>query len=336
VLFLDLDAAGRNRWERTLGRKRRTMKNLLLALAISMSFPMSAFAQTTTPMHEVAGVPLVNVSLDGTGPYPFVLDTGATVTMVKGQLLHALKIDPTRAEVISSSFGESKQRRVSPRSLAVAGLGADNIEIDMLEEGQLGILEGHAQGILGENFLKHFDVLIDNDRHTLTLDRTNSLAQSLAGERLPLSLAGRSPGDLPPDRLIVALRAPSLLERSMLFLVDSGTNTAIVYPLKNETLFSRGVASGRIDSLNRNQTCRLARTPLTLGSQTYRRVVMAICDNMTHDIGDSDGLLPTRLFRRLFISHRDKYLIADPRAASKGKDANIKLAETMTEKMTTP
>jgi hypothetical protein len=312
------------------------MKNLLLATAISMSVPLSPFAQTTTPMHEVAGVPLVNVSLDGTGPYPFVLDTGATVTMVKGQLLHALKIAPTRAEVITSFFGDSKQQQVSPRSLAVAGLSADNIEIDMLEEGQLGILEGHAQGILGENFLKHFDVLIDNDRHTLTLDRTNSLAQSLAGDRLPLSLGGRSPENLTPDRLIVALRAPSLVERSMLFLVDSGTNTAIVYPLKNDTLFSRGVASGRIDSLNRNQTCRLARTPLTIGSQTYRQVVMAICENMAHDNIDNDGLLPTRLFRRLFISHRDKYLIPNPGSASKGKDANIRLAETITEKVTTP
>jgi Aspartyl protease len=312
------------------------MKNLLLATAIFVSIPVSAFAQTTTPMHEVAGVPLVEVSVDGAGPYPFVLDTGATVTMVRSQLLHALKIAPTRSEVISSSFGESQQQRVSPRSLAVAGLGADNIEIDVLDEGQLGILERHAQGILGENFLKHFDVLIDNDRHALTLDRTRRLAQSLAGERLPLSLGERSAGGLTPDRLIVELRAPSLVERSMLFLVDSGTNTAIVYPLKNEILFSRGDASGRIDSLNRNQTCRLARTPLTIGSEIYRQVMMAICENMTRSNMDNDGLLPTRLFRRLFISHRDRYVIANPQAAPKGKDANIKLAETIPEKATMP
>jgi hypothetical protein len=304
------------------------MKNLLLTTAISVSIPLSAFAQTTTPMHELAGVPLVEVYVDGAGPYPFVLDTGATVTMVTGQLLQALNIAPMRSEVIASSFGESRQQRVSPRSLAVAGLRADNIEIDMLDAGQLGVLEGHAQGILGGNFLKHFDVLIDNDRHTLTLDRTNSLAQSLAGERLQLSLGNRSSEGLTPDRLIVALRAPSLVERSMLFLVDSGTNTAIVYPLKNETLFSRGVASGRIESLNRNQTCRLARTPLAIGSQTYRQVMIAICENMTHNDIDNDGLLPTRLFRRLFISHRDKYVIANPLPASNRKDTNIKLAET--------
>jgi hypothetical protein len=312
------------------------MKNLLLTTAISVSIPLSAFAQTTTPMHELAGVPLVEVYVDGAGPYPFVLDTGATVTMVTGQLLQALNIAPMRSEVIASSFGESRQQRVSPRSLAVAGLRADNIEIDMLDAGQLGVLEGHAQGILGGNFLKHFDVLIDNDRHTLTLDRTNSLAQSLAGERLQLSLGNRSSEGLTPDRLIVALRAPSLVERSMLFLVDSGTNTAIVYPLKNETLFSRGVASGRIESLNRNQTCRLARTPLAIGSQTYRQVMIAICENMTHNDIDNDGLLPTRLFRRLFISHRDKYVIANPLPASNRKDTNIKLAETTPKNVTSP
>ena len=191
---------------------------------------------------------------------------------------------PTQPVTIAGSLGESHQQRVLPGSLVVAGLGADNIEINMLEEGQLGILEGHAQGILGENFLKHFDVLIDNDRHALTLDRTNQLAQSLAGERLPLSFGGRSTAEFTHDRLIVQLRAPSLVGRSMLFLVDSGTNTAVVYPLKTETLlFSRGVASGSIHSINRNQICRLARTPLTIGSHTYPPVMMAICENMTRD-----------------------------------------------------
>jgi hypothetical protein len=313
------------------------MKNLLLATSISVSIPLSAFAQTTTPMHEVAGVPLVEVSVNGAGPYPFVLDTGANVTMVKGPLLQALKMAATQPVTIAGSLGEGHQQQVSPGSLSVAGLGADNIEIDVLEEGQLGILEGHAQGILGENFLKHFDVLIDNDRHALTLDRTDELAQSLAGERLPLSLGGSSTGELTHDRLIVPLRAPSLVQRSMQFLVDSATNTAVVYPLKNETLlFSRGIASGSIHSLNRNQICRLARTPLTIGGQTYDQVVMAICENMTRDNIDSDGLVPTSLFHRLFISHRDKYAIANPRAVSKGKDANIKLAETIRENVTSP
>lgn len=313
------------------------MKDLLLAMAISVSIPMNASAQTTAPIHEVAGVPLVEVSLNGAGPYPFVLDTGATVTMVKGPLLSALKIAAAQPVTVAGPFGHSRQQRVSPGSFAIAGLGADNIEIDMLEAGQLGILEGHAQGILGENFLKHFDVLIDNARHTLTLDRTTRLAESLAGEHLPLSIGGHSTAELTHDRLIVSLRAPSLVARSMLFLVDSGTNTAVVYPAKNETLlFSRGVAGGSIHSLNRDQLCRLARVPLTIGSRTYRQEMMAICESMTRDNSDSDGLLPTSLFRRLFISHRDKYVIADPQAASKGKNANIKLAEAIPENVTSP
>lgn len=156
------------------------MKTLLLAAAISGSIPLSAIAQSITPLHEVAGVPLVQVSVNGAGPYLFVLDTGANVTMVKSSLLYALKSAATRPLTIAGSLGESHQQRAGPGSFAVAGLSAGDIEIGLLEEGQLGVLEGHAQGILGENFLKHFDVLIDNDRHALTLDRTNRLALSLA------------------------------------------------------------------------------------------------------------------------------------------------------------
>ena len=300
-----------------------------LVTVISVSIPLSALAQTTTSMYEVAGVPLVQVSVNGAGPYPFVLDTGANVTMVRAQLLRALNISATESVTIAASVGESHVHRAEPGSLAIGGLSVDNIEINTLEEGQLGALEGHVEGILGENFLKHFDVLIDNDRHALTLDRTTTLARSLAGERLPLSSTGRTPAELTQDRLLVPLKAPSLLARSMLFLVDSGSNTAMVYPLKNETLpFSPGAAHGRVHSLNGNQICHVARTPLTIGTQTYREVVMAVCES-TRDNIDTDGLLPTRLFRRLFISHRDKYVIANPRMASKSKGADAEPAHSI-------
>jgi hypothetical protein len=45
------------------------MKNLLPA-TILVSVSLSAVAQISTPMHEIAGVPLVQVSLNGAGPYP--------------------------------------------------------------------------------------------------------------------------------------------------------------------------------------------------------------------------------------------------------------------------
>jgi Aspartyl protease len=290
---------------------------LLLATAIPVSLALSSLAQTMTPMNEAAGLQIVQVSMNGTGPYAFILDTGANTTMVSGQLLRKLNVLTEEPVTIAASLGETHPRRAELGFLAIGDLRVDHIEINTLEDGQLGILEGRAQGILGENFLKHFDLLIDNDRHELILDSTPDLARSLAGERLPLSSSGRFNTALTLDRLVVSLKAPSLLQRSMLFLVDSGTNTAMVYPFKNETLkVGRGSAHGSIHSLNKNQVCQVGRTPLTIGNRTYRDVVMAICENMTRDKMDTDGLLPTSLFRRLFISHREQYAIANPQPAS--------------------
>jgi predicted aspartyl protease len=296
---------------------RHAAVKLMLATEIAISVAPGSPAQTIIPMNEIGGVQLVQVSVNGAGPYAFVLDTGANVTMVKAQLVRTLNILAREPVTIAGSLGESRHQRVEPGSISIGDMRVDNIEIDTLEDGQLGILEGRAQGILGENFLKYFDVLIDNERHALTLDRTDTLAHSLTGERLPLSPAGRFDVELTLDRLVVPLKAPSLLRRSMSFLVDSGSNTAVIYPSKNEVLpFPRGAAHGQIHSLNSDQVCQVGRTPLTIGSQTYPGVVMAVCENRTRANMDTDGLLPTHLFRRLFISHREKYVIADPRAAN--------------------
>jgi hypothetical protein len=47
-------------------------------------------------------------------------------------------------------------------------------------------------GVLGENFLEQFDLLIDNDKQLLVLDQTPQLENSLTGEHLQVSRSGIS------------------------------------------------------------------------------------------------------------------------------------------------
>src|ERR1700679_3289748 len=145
---------------------------------------------TNIPMEEVSGVPIIQVSVNGTGPYPFVLDTGANVTVIKPRLLRNLNMHELGSVTIAASLGDSSQRRTEAATLGVAGLSVEHVKIDTVEDGQLGALEGHVQGILGENFLKYFDLLIDNDHHLLKLDRSTNLASSVEGEHLPLTSTG--------------------------------------------------------------------------------------------------------------------------------------------------
>jgi hypothetical protein len=95
----------------------------------------------TIPMEEMSGVPIIQVSVNGTGPYPFVLDTGANVTVIKPRLLRNLNIHELDSVTIAASLGDSSQRRTEAATLGVAGLSVEHVKIDTVEDGQLGALE---------------------------------------------------------------------------------------------------------------------------------------------------------------------------------------------------
>jgi hypothetical protein len=163
---------------------------------------------------------------------------------------------------------------------------------------------------LGEDFLKHFDVLIDNHAKTLTLDEGPELAHSLVGEHLPLSFSGTRGGYPTTDRLVFDLKLPSLSETKH-FLIDSGANHTIFFPAKPLPYRSRGTPSGTLQTFAGSGRCYTGVVPLEIGKETFPGVNLAFCEGMRGNV-DVDGMLPTNTFRSLFISHSEAYAIANP------------------------
>lgn len=288
---------------------------LILVLSIHAQDIHAQDMSAHIAMEEMSGVPIVEVSVNGSGPYPFVLDTGANVTVISRQLLRKLNIPWVGSVTIAASLGDSAQQRTEAATLGIAGQAVEHVEINTLDDGQLGALEGHAQGILGENFLKYFDLLIDNDHHSFTLDRTTNLADSFEGEHLPLARTGKDRFGGTRDRIVVPLQV-ALLARPLSFLLDSGANTAMLFPARQEAAQIAWRSSrGSIQSLNMSQDCHVEQTTLAVGRQRLQGVVLAACENRTRDETDTDGLLPTDIFHRLFISHHRDYVIANPHQA---------------------
>jgi predicted aspartyl protease len=285
-------------------------------------------AQTMTarvPMSGVGGLEIVQVSINGAGPYDFILDTGANLTLVKRQLLRKLNIYDGGPVTVVAASGESQHQRTTVKSIAVGGLCVERLEVIELERAIPGPLGGRVQGILGENFLKNFDILIDNEQQTLILDRTSSLADRLAGEHLQLLRFGSFNLEPTSNRIVVTLKVPSFLQRPLLFLVDSGANTAMLYP-------ERGLASrvmeysqpGDLLDISQTRSCRFQKATLEIGSGSIRDVHLVACEGMTRDKIDTDGLLPTSIFHKLFISHKGAYVITNPLPAEQAGDSVIR------------
>jgi predicted aspartyl protease len=285
-------------------------------------------AQTTAarvPMRLTGGLEIVQVLVNGTGPYDFILDTGSNITLIKRQLLRKLNIPNDGSVTIVTASGETHNQRATVNSIAIAGLTVEHLEVNEFDGTPAGLPAGRVQGILGENFLGYFDILIDNEQQTLILDRTSSLAHTLAGEHLQLSRFGRFNLEPTSNRIVVKLKVRSFLQKPLLFLVDSGANTAMLYPERGLAL--RAMQNSQPDALmtlGETHDCRVQMATLEIGSGSIRNVRLVACESMTRDKIDTDGLLPTDVFHQLFISHRGAYLIANPRPAKHADELLVK------------
>jgi Aspartyl protease len=254
---------------------------------------------------------IVPVSINGSGTYDFMLDTGCAKTMVDRKLAEELHLSGVGETTVIGVLASAKMSVVHLNSISVAGAvvsGGDVYSSDRLTT------TGKVRGVLGEDFLRNFDVLIDYSHEVIRLESAGgSMAETAVGEHLPLELNGTYHGQPTQNRLVVSGHIRELGDKPMSLLLDSGAN---VLTLFQDTL-----------GLGANQEA-----PLSTGSfnkwvsssaETRRVRSLSLGDNSVSDVTvialsrranvDTDGLVPTSLFRSIFISHRGRFVILNPK-----------------------
>jgi hypothetical protein len=144
---------------------------------------------------------VVPVEINHTGPYDFVVDTGAQVSTIEPALASELHL---KAEGNIGVAGVATYARTAYAYLNVIGAGEHSVPntLAVIQDlTQLKEADSRIRGILGANFLEHFDVLIDNIRQILCLDGSGDLASTIKSTSPWLSRAVsnwtcRSPGPL--------------------------------------------------------------------------------------------------------------------------------------------
>ena len=95
---------------------------------------------------------------------------------------------------------------------------------------QLKAADPWIRGVVGDNFLEHFDLLIDNRRHILCLDDSKVLVSAQKGKRVPLANPHGAQDYLPFTRpLIVSARLSQNDSTSVLLRLDSATDSPLLY-----------------------------------------------------------------------------------------------------------
>jgi predicted aspartyl protease len=109
----------------------------------------------------------VPVTIEGRGPYHFVVDTGADRTVVSQELAAQLELVAGESVTIHSMSGVGTANTVTVPSLTVAGQTTRDINAPALQQAFLG-----SHGLLGIDSLKGRRVVMDFANRTMTVLRS--------------------------------------------------------------------------------------------------------------------------------------------------------------------
>jgi predicted aspartyl protease len=140
--------------------------------AATVAAPASA-ATTFVPAKLASGgypVMLVKARVNGHGPYAFLVDTGATVTIVSATLAKNLRLTPVAVAVQGIGAGGSFTTRAYTASVAVGETHQDRVVVGTFDLTQINAAVGTIDGLLGYDFLKNYRVTIDYPGRRLCLD----------------------------------------------------------------------------------------------------------------------------------------------------------------------
>lgn len=293
----------------------------LLLLTSSLVFAETRCPGNVTPVqyHSLQHSQIaVSVKVNGSGPYEFMVDTGAQVTLIDPVLADELKLEAAGSIGVVAVTSFAKVPLVSAAVVEAGPVVVHDLQIAVEGLGQIQTQNPNLRGILGNNFLSRFDLLIDHGHKMLCFEESRLIQQAMQGERVPLVATTEPLGNLQfaqPIRVRVHLQGDHAA--GTILRVDSGSNAPLLFGNKVQIHPWLQKASARRAEVA-NGSISLAITPaqdVKIGGHLTRQVAFLtpIRTGQRFAKAGEDGLLPTTLFRRVFISYRDGFLMFDPK-----------------------
>jgi hypothetical protein len=260
---------------------------------------------------------VVPVEINHTGPYDFMVDTGAQITTVAPALASALHLKILGETGFIGVGFHSRIPFAQLDSLQAGSHTIDTVLAVIQEPGQVQTADPRVLGILGLNFLEHFDVLIDYSQGLLCLDERKTMQTKIKGEHIALARLHHPEKDLPfTERLIVPVQLAGIRGQFLLHL-DSGSNAPLLYEagrgLTRAQFASAPLRTRGPDGIER-EFAVLPPQDVQVGRHVLHQVPFVTPMKADKDLPKVtfDGLLPTLLFQRAYINFADHYVVLDP------------------------
>jgi predicted aspartyl protease len=249
---------------------------------------------------------IVPVSADDEDPVYFLFDTGADTTIVDTALAKKLSLVALQTIQQTTVTGSQQVTVGLLVKLAVGPAQLPNLPVLVEDLSGLRRMDGRIAGILGQDFLSHFNYLLSYRERTVRFEQNDDLQVGMDGDPTPMQVAGH--------RMIVATEAQAGASTRVRLLLDSGANSVVLMGPASSALHCTGAQQAVETSSAGSSAMRSGRIDLLrVASRELRNLPVAlVATPPPQQIGD--GLLPTALFESLYINNRQGFVILNPRA----------------------
>jgi gag-polyprotein putative aspartyl protease len=294
---------------RPVARCRCTARILLLTLAVALAEALAAQGKQASEIIRFrlrdGYLIVVQTMVNGSGPFSFLLDTGTTRTVIDPELALQLQAPVLGKASLTGVLHVRQDELVRLEDVrlgttSLSGLGA---VVDKLARQKM--LAPGIRGVLGEDFLSRFDVLIDYKQRSLRFG-----AAPPHGERCRFEATGQYHGSPTTNRLLIPVEFMEVSGETVQLQLDTGAKTPELFPVDRDAhrsqpwagfvATSRGADGVTILS---NVTIRIGQTKVPSLDVVQSRHAVAF---------DAVGLLPASIFHRIYISHSGGFVVLNP------------------------
>jgi len=269
------------------------MRAWVLVMVLLTTPPLMGGAATPFQLGDQGGV-IVPVSVNGAGPFPMLLDTGATHSAITAGLAAAVGAPAVAKSVVLSATGETVRAIVSVDRLGLGPIVTANVLPSVVDDGTLG---AGIRGLVGQDVLARL-------RYTLDFKSREVEWHNEAPPRRGLLL------DLVYEHGRFLVNLPQAT-RTLRLVPDSGAGGLVLFNAGEsghglvET--GHGISVRTADSSRGARQVRLRE--LRLGNRLLRDVPAVAIDRTDLRPAEGDGLLPLHLFERVTFDGPGRVLI---------------------------
>ena len=266
------------------GLVKRTVVVWCLAIA-AVGLNARPNSNSTLSLQVRDGRPVVEgVYLNGSGPYRFLLDTGARTNQIEAGIARLLRLRPMyRVEMVTSA-GTVLVDAAKNLAVTVGPVTATDQEFLFTSLDAVHRWSPNVQGVLGQEFLEKFDYLLDfgNARIVFGSARVQGVqaqVEVLDGRPAVFTNLGRLILDSGTNRLILFGSPSGIIGTPKILQTSSGVGTA--YAVFGKKLMIEGQAYEHSGAFSIPRPGNLP----------------------------EDGLLPASLFKAVYVNNSEKLVV---------------------------